>query len=230
MSPRIRAACFLLAFAPFAVLGVGCSSEPEKPPVAVNSDVPPMPETEFDYAADVTKAEIVVAGGCFWCTEAVFEEVNGVTDVVSGYAGGSKAAANYTDVCSGTTAHAEAIRITFNPQEISLGKILQIFFTMHDPTQLDAQYPDFGHQYRSAVFHKNAQEKAFAEAYIARLNASGFFDKTIATTVEPLDEFYPAEDYHQDYVKHHPLDPYVMQWSLPKLEKLKKLFKEETSQ
>jgi len=210
------------------LFSLGCTAPAPSPRTSTGSNnpaIPPLPAEEIKYADGATQAEIVVAGGCFWCTEAVFEEVYGVTDVVSGYAGGSKAAANYDDVARGHTAHAEAIRISFNPQQVSSGEILQIFFTMHDPTQVNAQYPDIGTQYRSAVFYKQPREKEVAAAYIKQLDASGFFKEPVATTVEPLTEFYPAEDYHQDYVKRNPYDPYVQQWADDKIAKVRKLFK-----
>jgi len=187
-------------------------------------NIPPAAQRDYDYDAGTEEAQAIFAGGCFWCTEAVFEEIEGVTGVVSGYSGGSEEMANYGAVCAGVTKHAEAIRITFNPQVVSYGKLLQVFMTMHDPTQPDGQHPDYGQQYRSAIFYKNEEEKAVAEAYIQQLNASKYFDKPIATSLEPLTGFYPAEDYHQDYVQHNPNDPYVQQWAVDKIAKVKKLF------
>lgn len=171
------------------------------------------------------QAEIVLAGGCFWCMEVAFDQLNGVLDVVSGYAGGTAETADYRTVSAGLTKHAEAIRISYDPEVISLKTLLDVFFTAaHDPTQINRQYPDVGRQYRSTVFFATAEEKQLAESMIADLNQSGQFPKKIATTLEPLTGFYMAEDYHQDYVKHHPDEPYVVAYSLPKAAKVRKAF------
>jgi peptide-methionine (S)-S-oxide reductase len=184
----------------------------------------PDPAVDLKPATDATSAEVVLAGGCFWCTEAVLERVPGVSDVVSGYAGGTDSDANYEQVSAGRTAHAEVIKVTYNPQQVSFGRILKVFFAAaHDPTQVNRQGPDVGKQYRSAIFYADDEQKRVAEAYIAQLNESKIFGKPIATTLEKLDRFYPAEDYHQDYVKNHPENPYVQQNVPPKLAKLKKL-------
>ena len=163
----------------------------------------------------------VFAGGCFWCTEAVFEPVKGVLEVVSGYAGGTKASADYKLVSSGMTQHAEAIRILYDPQLVSYDTLLELFFTVaHDPTTLNRQGNDVGKQYRSAVFYRDDAQKQHVQTYISKLKASGKFDKPIVTTLEPLGEFYSAEDYHQDYVKLNPTNPYVRHVAIPKVEKL----------
>lgn len=172
------------------------------------------------------RAQAVFAGGCFWCTEAVFEQLDGVFEVESGYAGGDKAAANYEDVCGGGTGHAEAIRITYLPDKISYDKLLEVFFDTHDPTQLNRQGPDAGTQYRSAVFYADEQQKQAAERRIAELTTSKKFDRPIATTLEPLKEFYTAEQYHQDFARRHPEHPYIRQQTAPKLEKLRQHFPE----
>jgi peptide-methionine (S)-S-oxide reductase len=173
------------------------------------------------------KQTAVFAGGCFWCTEAVFEQLNGVQKVISGFAGGDAATAHYDMVSSGKTNHAESIQITFNPEKISYGQLLKVFFAVaHDPTQLNRQGPDYGHQYRSAIFYKDAEQKKVAEAYIKQLQEAQVFHKPVVTEVTALKEFYPAEDYHQDFVKLHPNHPYVVANALPKLEKLKKQFPE----
>jgi len=183
-----------------------------------------LPDPTVDPALK-GKQTIVLAGGCFWCTEAVFEHVNGVTQVISGYAGGDANTAHYEIVGSGRTNHAESIEITFDPAKISYGQILKVFFAVaHDPTQVNRQGPDFGRQYRSSIFYKDAEQKQIAEAYIKQLTDAKVFDRPIATEVVQLTKFYPAEGYHQDYVKLHPDNPYVMQNSLPKLDKLKKQF------
>lgn len=170
----------------------------------------------------------VFAGGCFWCTEAVFQELKGVSDVVSGYAGGSKETANYERVSGGDTKHAEAIQITYDPSQISYGELLRVFFATHDPTTKDRQGPDSGTQYRSAIFYANDEQKKVAEAYIAQLEeAKAFAPKKIVTTLEPLDQFYPAEKYHQDFSSINPSHPYIRQWALPKVDKVKKSFPEQ---
>lgn len=168
---------------------------------------------------------VVLAGGCFWCTEAVFEELRGVGDVVSGYAGGHGKDASYSLVSSGSTEHAESIRIPYDPSVITYQQLLEVFFTVaHDPTQLDRQGPDRGRQYRSAVFYADEEQKKEAEAYIAELAASGAFDRPIVTTLEPLGTFYPAEDYHQNYVRLHPTQPYVAHNAIPKIAKVREHF------
>lgn len=164
----------------------------------------------------------VFAGGCFWCTEAVFEQLPGVSDVVSGYAGGTRDTANYEAVSSGTTDHAEAIRITYDPRKVTYGQLLYLFFLTHDPTTKDRQGPDVGRQYRSAVFFGNEEEKRVVAAYIRQLDEAKAFPRSIVTTLEPLVEFFPAEDYHQDFARRNPAHPYIQRWALPKVQKAKK--------
>ena len=184
----------------------------------------PFPDPAVDIHA-TGKQILVLAGGCFWCTEAVFEQLQGVTQVISGYAGGDAATAHYEIVGSGRTNHAESIEITYDASKISYGQLLKIFFSVaHDPTQVNRQGPDSGRQYRSAIFYKDAEQKRVAEAYIQQLNDAKIFKKPIATELTQLTKFYPAEDYHQDFVKLHPGNPYVMANSIPKLEKLKKYY------
>ena len=167
----------------------------------------------------------VLAGGCFWGVQGVFQHTAGVVNAVSGYAGGSKASANYTMVSSGMTNHAEAVEIKYDPKQISYGKILQIFFSVaHDPTQLNRQGPDSGAQYRSAIFTTNDEQKKVVDAYIAQLNAAKVYKKPIVTKVGPLEAFYAAEDYHQDYLTKHPNQSYIVINDLPKIENLKKIF------
>ena len=161
-------------------------------------------------------ATAVFAGGCFWCTEAAFEQLAGVSDVESGYIGGSRESANYQAVCTGSTGHAEAIRITYDPRQISYDQLLDVFFDAHDPTQLNRQGADIGTQYRSAIFAGSDQEKQAAQAKIKKLNAAGKFPRPIATTLEPLSEFFPAEDYHQGYAQQHPDQPYIQSQALTK--------------
>ncbi|MBB5047405.1 peptide-methionine (S)-S-oxide reductase [Rhodopseudomonas rhenobacensis] len=167
----------------------------------------------------------VIAGGCFWGVQGVFQHTAGVLNAVSGYAGGGKMTANYTAVSTGMTGHAEAVEIKYDPKQISYGQILQIFFSVaHDPTELNRQGPDSGTQYRSAIFTSNDEQKQIAEAYIAQLDAGKLFKKPIVTKIGALEAFYPAEAYHQDYLTLHPNQPYIAYNDLPKVENLKKLF------
>ncbi len=169
----------------------------------------------------------VFAGGCFWGTEAVFEHLKGVSNVVSGYSGGSAATANYEAIGSGRTGHAESIRITYDPSQISYEKLLEIYFYVaHDPTQLNRQGPDSGSQYRSAIFFVNGEQQQIASAYIQRLNQTKSFSKPVVTQLVPLQSFYAAEDYHQDFIVHNPRYPYVVAHDLPKLAQLKRQFPE----
>jgi len=180
-------------------------------------------------AADVTSADglqtAVVAGGCFWGVQGVFQHTAGVVNAVSGYAGGSQMTATYDQVSTGTTGHAESVQIKFDPKKISYGKILQIFFSVaHDPTQLNRQGPDHGTQYRSAIFTTSDEQKKVADAYIAQLNSAKAYGGAIVTKVSALQAFFPAEAYHQDYLTLHPNQPYIAYNDLPKVENLKKLF------
>ena len=169
----------------------------------------------------------VFAGGCFWGIEAVFEHVKGVKSAVSGYAGGNVANPSYEQVSTGDTGHAESVQVVYDPAQVSYGKLLQIFFSVaHDPTQLNRQGPDSGPQYRSAIFTTSDEQKKVAEAYIAQLNAAKVYKKPIVTKVGPLEGFYPAEAYHQDYLTLHPTQPYIAYNDIPKVENLKKIFVE----
>jgi peptide-methionine (S)-S-oxide reductase len=170
---------------------------------------------------------IVLAGGCFWGVQAVYQHVKGVSQAVSGYAGGSKETASYEIVSSGRTGHAESVQVTFDPAQISYGRILQIFFSVaHDPTQLNRQGPDSGTQYRSAIFYQGDAQKNIAQAYIAQLGKAGAFKQPIVTQVNQLAGFYPAEPYHQDYATLHPNSPYIAYFDLPKVENLQRVFGE----
>lgn len=162
-----------------------------------------------------------LAGGCFWCLEAVFERVEGVTGVVSGYTGGEPPDPSYELVCTGTTGHAEAVQVAWDPDVISFRELLEIFFTIHDPTQLNRQGADTGTQYRSAIFHHDETQKADAERLIAELTAEQVFDRPIVTQVVPLEEFYPAERYHQEYYRRNPNQPYCAAVIAPKVAKLR---------
>ena len=174
---------------------------------------------------DATSQVAVLAGGCFWGVQGVYQHVTGVTSAVSGYAGGSKGSARYETVGGGDSGHAEAVQVTFDPRQVSYGALLQIFFSVaHDPTQLNRQGPDVGTQYRSTVFPADARQAEVAKAYIAQLNAAHAFDAPIVTTIEPDRAFYPAEEYHQDYLTLHPDQPYIAINDLPKIAELKRLF------
>jgi peptide-methionine (S)-S-oxide reductase len=184
-----------------------------------------VPLPVHDLASTAETATAVFAAGCFWCVEVVFRELEGVLDVVSGYAGGSAETANYKAVCSGTTDHAEVVAVRYDPRRISYGRLLQVFFSIaHDPTQLNGQGNDRGRQYRSAVFYADAAEQQVAQAYIAQLEAAKVFNAPIVTRLEPLAAFYPAEDYHQDYARQNPDQPYIAAVALPKVDKLRAYF------
>ncbi len=163
-----------------------------------------------------------LAGGCFWCLEAVFMEVDGVEDVISGYTGGTTVNPAYQEVCTNTTGHAEAIQLTFNPGKISYREILQIFFSVHDPTTLNQQGEDVGTQYRSAIFYHSDRQRAIAEALIKELNEAHLWKKPIVTQIAPLDKFYPAEDYHREYFSRHPEQSYCQVVISPKVNKFRK--------
>jgi len=174
-----------------------------------------------------THQTAVLAGGCFWGVEAVFEQLQGVSDVVSGFAGGSRMTAHYAVVSSGTTSHAESVQITYDPAVITYGQLLKVFFAVaHDPTELNRQGPDEGPQYRSSIFYGNADEKMVAEAYIRQLTDAKVFNRPIVTKVVALDGFYPAEEYHQNFLARHPDHPYIVVNDLPKLRALKAEFPE----
>lgn len=163
-----------------------------------------------------------LAGGCFWCLEAVFDELEGVEEVVSGYSGGTVPNPTYKHVCTGDTGHAEAVQITFDPSVISYRDLLKVFFTIHDPTTLNRQGADIGTQYRSAIFTHSAEQEAIAEEVIAELNAAGIWDDPIVTEVVPLEAFYPAEDYHQEYYRRNSDQPYCQMIIAPKVAKFRK--------
>jgi peptide-methionine (S)-S-oxide reductase len=165
--------------------------------------------------------------GCFWCTEAIFQQLRGVTMVVSGYAGGKVKNPSYKEVCSGLTGHAEVIQITYDPTVISYDELLEVFWQTHDPTTLNRQGADVGTQYRSVVFYHTDEQKQLAESYKKKLNESGAFDNPIVTEISPLSEYYPAEDYHQNYYNLNGSAPYCSYVIQPKLEKFKKVFKDK---
>ncbi len=196
-------------------------------PSRAAEDAVVIPAPAMDAQASDGIQTAVIAGGCFWGVQGVFQHTAGVVNAVSGYAGGSKASADYNVVSTGTTGHAESVQIKYDPKKISYGKILQIFFSVaHDPTQLNRQGPDSGTQYRSAIFTTSDEQKKVADAYIAQLNAAKVYKKPIVTKVGPLEGFFPAEAYHQDYLTLHPSQPYIAYNDLPKIENLKKIFAE----
>lgn len=164
------------------------------------------------------------AGGCFWCVEAAFEQIEGVEEAVSGYAGGKEKNPTYSAVSNGRTSHTETVEIYYDPEKIDYPTLLQIFFTAHDPTQLNRQGPDVGEQYRSSIFYHNEAQKKLAQEAIKAVEASGEYSKKVVTELVPYDKFWVAEDYHQDYEKHHPRDPYIQQVSRPKINKVAEKF------
>lgn len=189
-----------------------------------------FPDAVDDAALAATsgKALAVLAGGCFWCVEAVYRELEGVLEVVSGYSGGTAATADYEMVCTGRTDHAEVIQISYDPARITFGRLLKIFFSVaHDPTQLDRQGNDVGAQYRSAIFYADDEQKRVSEAYIRQLDAAGIFKSAIVTRLEPLREFFEAESYHQNYAALHPQQGYIAAVAMPKVEKLRAYFGEQ---
>jgi peptide-methionine (S)-S-oxide reductase len=212
----IGMAALLLALATFNNLTVRA---------AETSTVIPAPAFDPPEASSANVATAVLAGGCFWGVQAVFQHVKGVESAVSGYAGGDAALAHYPDVSSGRTGHAESVQVIFNPRIVTYGQILQIYFSVaHDPTQLDRQGPDVGTQYRSAIFYTDEPQRRIAERYIAQLDKVHAFKQHIVTRLEPLQSFYPAEAYHQDYLVLHPNSPYIVINDLPKLENLQRLY------
>ena len=183
----------------------------------------PLPALDAPLASTKSQETAVVAGGCFWGIQGVFQHVKGVLSATSGYSGGAASTAHYEVVSTGSTGHAESVQIVFDPSQISYGQILMIFFSVgHNPTELNYQGPDYGTQYRSSIFYSNDQQKKIAEAYIAQLSAAKIYSHPIVTQVVPLQTFYPAEAYHQDYLKHHSYEPYIMINDLPKIASLKK--------
>jgi peptide-methionine (S)-S-oxide reductase len=190
---------------------------------------PPFPDPALDIPANVSQGQqaAVLAGGCFWGMEGVFERLKGVTDVVSGFAGGAASTAHYDMVSEGNTGHAESVKITFDPSQITFGQLLKVYFSVaHDPTELNRQGPDVGTQYRSAIFYMNDDQKRVAEAYIQQLDQAHVFSHRIVTQVVPYHGFYAAEKYHQHYLDHNMTQPYIVYNDLPKLAALKKQYPE----
>jgi peptide-methionine (S)-S-oxide reductase len=187
----------------------------------------PKPVMDEPVAGSKGQETAVISGGCFWGVQAVFEHTKGVTSATAGYAGGAAETAHYEMVGTGSTGHAESVKIVFDPSKVTYGQLLMVFFSVaHNPTELNKQGPDWGTQYRSSVFYANDSQKKIAEAYIAQLNAAKVYNQKIATVVVPLNGFYVAEGYHQDYLKHNPNNPYIVINDLPKIASLKKEFPE----
>jgi peptide-methionine (S)-S-oxide reductase len=209
----------LLAMA-LATFGVSCGANAD----AANKAIP-APEIDTP-AAEATGPQVaVLAGGCFWGLQGMFEHVKGVTRVVAGYSGGDKATAHYELVGTERTGHAESVQITFDPKQISYGQLLRLFFSVaHDPTELDRQGPDRGPSYRSEIFFASASQERVARAYVQQLTKAKVFASSIVTKIEPLKAFYAAEDYHQDYLIHNPHQPYIVYNDLPKIEALKQVY------
>lgn len=211
----------------FVISGVTAALSPAWSAESAFIIPPPKNMSLSGSSAGAGNETVILAGGCFWGVQAVFQHTAGVVSAVSGYAGGSKENAHYELVGSGATGHAESVKVTYDSRRISYGKILQIYFSVaHDPTQLNRQGPDSGTQYRSAVFYQNEDQKRFASAYIAQLNAANVYPGRIVTQLTPLPEnaFYAAEDYHQDFATLHPTQGYIARFDLPKLDNLKRLF------
>ncbi len=220
MSCRFRSALLVTASLLAASVGLAVVTS-----AAEQARVIPAPAVDAPAVPNATSEVAVLAGGCFWGVQGVFQHVKGVTNAVSGYAGGDAKSAHYEIVGRGGTGHAESVRVTFDPRQISYGRILQIYFSVaHDPTQLNRQGPDTGTQYRSAIFPASAEQASIAKAYIAQLNQAHVYDAAIVTKIEPDRAFYPAEDYHQDFLTLNPTYPYIVINDLPKVENLKRLF------
>lgn len=198
------------------LLPLGCNAQQNSESQGEWSDKP-----ELDYQSLDTAT---FAGGCFWCVEAAFDQIIGVEEAVSGYAGGEEENPTYAAVSSGKTGHTETVEIYFDPDKIDYGTLLDIFFTAHDPTQLNRQGPDIGKQYRSAIFFHKEEQKQLAEKKIQEIEASGEYSNKVVTELVPYTEFWMAEDYHQDYEKHHPNDPYIVNVSRPKIDKVAEKF------
>lgn len=217
LSKRFSRLAIATAFTALAACGLADAAD-------ITANVPAA-AVDLPLAQAKGSQTLVVAGGCFWGVDAVFKHVKGVTSVTSGYAGGDKSTADYETVSTGRTGHAEAVDIVFDPSQVTVGQLLRVFFAVaHNPTELNRQGPDHGTQYRSAIFVGGSEQKRVAEAYIAQLQGAKIFAAPIVTQVAPLTAFYPAEDYHQNYLKLHPLQPYIVINDAPKVAALKSLF------
>ncbi|HVE11287.1 MAG TPA: peptide-methionine (S)-S-oxide reductase MsrA [Paraburkholderia sp.] len=212
----------MLALVAVAAAGIGLT---QRHVFAEESRTVPAPVVDENLATAPSSETVVLAGGCFWGVQGVFQHVKGVTSAVSGYTGGARSAAEYETVSTGTTGHAESVRVTFDPHQVSYGHILQIYFSVaHNPTELNRQGPDSGTQYRSTIFPSSPEQARIAQAYIAQLGNAHVFSDKIVTTIEPDRTFYPAEQYHQNYLTLHPDSPYIAINDMPKIDDLKRLF------
>lgn len=217
----IALALIVAFFAWTAVRGLGA-----RPAETPNAALFPKPTIDARLASSAKQRDVAVfAGGCFWGVQAVFEHVKGVQSATSGYSGGHLKSPAYEVVSMGVTGHAESVRVAYDPSQITYGQLLMVYFSVaHDPTQLNRQGPDTGSQYRSAIFYSNDEQKRIAEAYISQLNSAAVYSRPIVTQVVPFDAFYAAEDYHQDYLKKNPRNPYILANDLPKLVRLQNEF------
>ncbi len=220
----IRKSLFLAGLA----LAISCQSHAKKEAPAIDSGAAgPVPETPQDLSG---YQRAYFASGCFWCVEAIYESVRGVKEVISGYAGGTEENPTYQQVGMGQTGHAESVEVYYDPKEISFQDLVRVFFGSHDPTTLNRQGPDKGAQYRSIAFYRNEQERKIITDYIKTLEEKQLYDAAIVTQVVPLTRFWPAEDYHQNYERNHPENPYVQNISIPRLNRFKKNFPELLSE
>jgi peptide-methionine (S)-S-oxide reductase len=225
--PRARVSSQTIAAAALIAVIGGAAATGVRSSAAEQARTLPAPSAD-EQAATGDSETAVFAGGCFWGVQGVFQHVKGVANAVSGYSGGEASTAQYETVSSGETGHAESVRVTFDPHQVSYGKLLQIYFSVvHDPTELNRQGPDEGTQYRSEIFAATPDQARIAKAYIAELNKAHAFDAAIVTKVEPLKGFYPAEGYHQDFLARNPHYPYIVINDLPKVEALKKMFPDQ---
>ena len=219
-SPAVGKITFLIAILILAAIAIGQRANAAEGAIAL-----PDPAVDARVASQSGKQTAVVAGGCFWGIQAVFQHVKGVKDATSGYSGGTLASPGYEEVSTGTTGHAESVKITFDPSQITYGQLLKVFFSVaHDPTQLNRQGPDTGSQYRSVIFYADEEQHHIAEAYISQLEHAKSFPGPIVTQVVPLKAFYTAEGYHQNYATLHPDNPYIAINDAPKVEHLRKQF------
>ncbi len=221
----MRGPVMLVAVLTLAVMmSAACSSLGGSPRAAAVATIP-APAVDEPAAKPGTSETAVLAGGCFWGVQGVFQHVKGVSQAVSGYAGGQASTAHYETVGTGTTGHAESVRITYDPTQVTFGQLLHIFFSVvHDPTEKDRQGPDVGPQYRSAIFPQNDEQRRIADAYIAQLDKAEVFDAPVVTRTDADSGFFPAEDYHQDYMDLNPTAPYITANDMPKLDGLKQTF------
>jgi peptide-methionine (S)-S-oxide reductase len=227
LTTKARGFAVLTVFFAVAVaLSAACAGPGSSPRATASASIP-SPALDEPAAGQGTSETAVLAGGCFWGVQGVYQHVKGVTEAVSGYAGGDASTAQYETVGTGTTGHAESVRITYDPSQVSFGQLLHIFFAVvHDPTELNRQGPDAGTQYRSAIFPQTDIQQKVADAYIAQLNQTKVFDGPIVTRTDRGSGFFPAEGYHQDYLNSHPTAPYIAMNDMPKVDALKQTFPE----